>query len=143
MSIKIDSLDVIKAQEQLDLQDSTRRDDNFIKISKMIKDLEDLDVFPSLVWLFSWDIIAEWYKNEQWADVHNDGFVDECFPKGLELKTIWDKFWEDSDKNGFSLEYGVENLDEALRDWLRECDFLVALDNDIDSDVEEEVDEDE
>ena len=143
MSIKIDSLDVMKAQEQLDLQDSTRRDDTFIKISKMIKDLEDLDVFPSLVWLFSWDIIAEWYKNEQWADVHNDGFVDECFPEGLELKTIWDKFWEDSDKNGFSLEYGVENLDEALRDWLRECDFLVALDNDIDSDVEEEVDEDE
>jgi hypothetical protein len=143
MSIKIDSLDVMKAQEELDLQDSTRRDDTFIKISKMIKDLEDLDVFPSLVWLFSWDIIAEWYKNEQWADVHNDGFVDECFPEGLELKTIWDKFWEDSDKNGFSLEYGVENLDEALRDWLRECDFLVALDNDIDSDVEEEVDEDE
>jgi len=143
MSIKIDSLDVMKAQEELDLQDSTRRDDTFIKISKMVKDLEDLDVFPSLVWLFSWDIIAEWYKNEQWADVHNDGFVDECFPEGLELKTIWDKFWEDSDKNGFSLEYGVENLDEALRDWLRECDFLVALDNDIDSDVEEEVDEDE
>ena len=143
MSIKIDSLDVLKSKEQLDLQDSTRRDDTFIKISKMVKDLEDLDVFPSLVWLFSWDIIAEWYKNEQWADVHNDGFVDECFPEGLELKTIWDKFWEDSDKNGFSLEYGVENLDEALRDWLRECDFLVALDNDIDSDVEEEVDEDE
>ena len=143
MSIKIDSLDVMKAQEQLDLQEATRRDDTFIKISKMVKDLEDLDVFPSLVWLFSWDIIAEWYKNEQWADVHNDNFVDECFPEGLELKTIWDKFWEDSDKNGFSLEYGVENLDEALRDWLRECDFLVALDNDIDSDVEEEVDEDE
>ena len=142
MSIKIDSLDVIKAQEQLDLQDSTRRDDTFIKISKMIKDLEDLDVFPSLVWLFSWDIIAEWYKNEQWADVHNDGFVDECFPEGLELKTIWDKFWEDSDKNGFSLEYGVENLDEGLRDWLRESNFLVSLDDDMDNDEETE-DEDE
>ena len=142
MSIKIDSLDVLKAQEQLDLQDSTRRDDTFIKMCKLIEDLGTLDVFPSLVWLFSWDIVADWYKNEQWADVHGNGFVDECFPEGLELKTIWDKFWEDSDKNGFSLEYGVEDLDEALRDWLRECDFLVSLDEDMDNDEETE-DEDE
>ena len=142
MSIKIDSLDVMKAKEELDLQDSTRRDDTFIKISKMIKDLEDLDVFPSLVWLFSWDIVANWYKNEQWTDVHDSGLADECFPEGLELKTIWDKFWEDSDKNGFSLEYGVENLDEGLRDWLRESNFLVSLDDDMDNDEETE-DEDE
>jgi len=138
MSIKIDSLDVMKAQEELDLQDSTRRDDTFIKISKMIEDLKDLDVFPSLVWLFSWDIVADWYKNEQWDTVHDSGFADECFPQGLELKTIWDKFWEDSDKNGFSLEYGVENLDEGLRDWLRECNFLVALDDDMDNNEETE-----
>ena len=142
MSVKIDSLDVLKSQEQLDLQDSTRRDDTFIKISKMIEDLGDLDVFPSLVWLFSWDIVQEWYKNEQWTAVHENGFADECFAQGLELKTIWDKFWEDSDKNGFSLEYGVEDLDEALRDWLRECDFLVTLDDDMDNDEETEDEDD-
>ena len=142
MSVKIDSLDVLKSQEQLDLQDSTRRDDTFIKMSKLIEDLGTIDVFPSLVWLFSWDIVADWYKNEQWTDVHENGFVDECFAQGLELKTIWDKFWEDSDKNGFSLEYGVENLDEGLRDWLRECDFLVTLDDDMDNDEETEDEDD-
>jgi hypothetical protein len=138
----IESLDVLKAKEQLDLQEATRRDDTFTQINKIIEDLGTLSVFPSLVWLWCWDIVQEWYKNEQWADVHDSGLADECFPEGLELKTIWDKFWEDSDKNGFSLEYGVEDLDEGLRDWLRECDFLVALDDDMDND-EETVNEDE
>jgi hypothetical protein len=114
----------------LDLQESTRRDDNYQVINKLIDDLQQVDVFPSLVWLWCWDVIRNWYENEQWDDVHEDGHVDECFAQGLELKTIWDKFWEDSDKNGFTLEFGVEDLDESLRDWLRDNDFLVSLDED-------------
>jgi len=136
MSVKIDSLDVLKAEQQLDLQESTRRDDVYEQLTKLIADLENVKVFPSLVWLWCWDIVSNWYKNEQWTDVHKDGFVDECFPEGLELKTIFDKFWADCDTNGFSLEYGTEDLDEALRDWLRECDFLVSLDEDMDNDEE-------
>lgn len=141
MSIKIESLDVLKSQEELDLQEKTRRDDTFDQMTKLVEELESVKVFPSLVWLFCWDIVQNWYKNEQWADVHKDGFADECFAQDLELKTIWDKFWEDSDKNGFSLEYGVEHLDEALRDWLRECDFIVSLDDDMDNEEEEDEDE--
>ncbi len=114
----------------LDLQEATRRDDNYQVINKLIDDLQQVDVFPSLVWLWCWDVIRNWYENEQWDDVHEDGHVDECFAKDLQLKTIWDKFWEDSDKNGFTLEFGVEDLDESLRDWLRDNDFLVSLDED-------------
>lgn len=114
----------------LDLQERVRRDDNFKYINNIVDSLSTLDVFPSLVWVWCWDVIRNWYENERWEDVHDDQWTDECFAKGLELKTIWDKFWEDSDKNGFSLEYGVESLDEHMRDWLRECDFLVSLDDD-------------
>lgn len=114
----------------IDLQEQTRRDDMFINISNTLDSLKKLDVFPSLVWLWCWDVIVNWYENEQYEDVHQESFVDECFAPGLELKTIWDRFWEEADKNGFSLEYGVEDLDEALRDWLREKDFIISLDED-------------
>ena len=69
-------------------------------------------------------------SNSQWDDVVKDGFEDYATPKGLELKTIWDKFWEDADKNGFSLEYGSEVLVEGINDWLIENNFLVLLDED-------------
>lgn len=114
----------------LDLQYTTRRDDNYVAINNVIDSLEKLDLFPSLVWVWCWDMIRNWYESEQWEDVHDDQWTDECFAKDLELKTIWDKFYADSDETQFSLEYGVENLDEALRDWLRESDFLVSLDDD-------------
>lgn len=120
----------MKQETELDLQEKTRRDDAFVNINNTIDSLSKLDVFPALVWLWCWDIIKDWYENEQWEDVSTDPFTDECFAQGLELKTIWDKFWEDSDSNGFSLEYGVEQLDEQLRDWLRECDFLITLEDD-------------
>ena len=115
---------------ELDLQEQTRRDDNYVAINNVIDSLEKMDLFPSLVWVWCWDMIRNWYENERWEDVHEDSFTDECFAQGLELKTIWDKFYADSDETQFSLEYGVENLDESLRDWLRENDFLVSLDDD-------------
>ncbi len=114
----------------IDLQERTRRDDNYEVLNKLVDDLQNVTVFPSLVWLWCWDVIRNWYENEQWKDVHEDPHVDECFRMDLELKEIWDKFWEDSDKNGFTLEYGVEDLDEGLRDWLRDNDFIVSLDED-------------
>jgi hypothetical protein len=115
---------------ELDLKDQKRRDDNYIAINNVIDSLEKMDLFPSLVWVWCWDMIRNWYENEQWQDVHEDSFTDECFAKGLELKTIWDKFYEDSDETQFSLEYGVEELDDSLRDWLRENNFLVSLEDD-------------
>ena len=115
---------------KLDLQEQTRRDDNYVAINNVIDSLEKMDLFPSLVWVWCWDMIRNWYESERWEDVHEDSFTDECFAQGLELKTIWDKFYEDSDETQFSLEYGVESLDEGLRDWLRENDFLVSLEDD-------------
>ena len=114
----------------LDLQEATRRDDVYRDINEIVDRLNNLNVFPSLAWTYCWDIIRDKYENSQWDDVVKDGFEDYATPKGLELKTIWDKFWEDADKNGFSLEYGSEVLVEGINDWLIENNFLVLLDED-------------
>ena len=116
--------------EDIDLLEASRRDYNYEKVNEVIDSLKQIDVFPSLVWVWCWDMIRSWYEDEQWDDVHEDPHASECFAQDVDLKDIWDKFWYDSDKNGFSLEFGVDQLDEHLRDWLRECDFLVSLDDD-------------
>lgn len=127
------------------LTDEQRRDQLFDRSSKILEDvtqLRELIAFP-LLWLWAWDIIKSWYDNEKWEDLHKDEWVDECFAQGLELKTIWDKFWEDSDKYSWSMEYGTEQLDESLRDWLRDNDFIVSLDDDSWLDEDEEEDEED
>ena len=110
--------------------DLERRDRNYVEINEIVDKLNNLSLFPSLVWVWCWDIIRDKYENSQWDDVITEGWEDYAIPKGLELKTIWDKFWEDADTNGFSLEYGTEILVESINDWLIESDFLVLLDND-------------
>jgi hypothetical protein len=47
-----------------------------------------------------------------------------------DLDVVFQALWDQVDKTGFTLEYGVEDLDEAIRDWLIDNDFLVALDDD-------------
>ncbi len=109
---------------ELDLE---KRDRVFNNINKTLESLKDLDVFPSLVWLWCWDIVVDLYEN-------NTGEIgewqDQIVPEGVTLKQIWDKFWDDADMNGFTLEYGTEQLHEAIDDWMRESNFLVSLDDD-------------
>lgn len=102
-----------------------RRDRNYVEINNIIDSLERLSVFPSLVWLWTWDITRNIFENNQ-GDAPDLG--EEHVPADITLKQVWDKFWEDADKNGFSLEYGSEDVYEAILDWMRESEFLVELD---------------
>ena len=129
-------MDKANINEPLDLLEATRRDDVYNKINSIIDDLQNLGVFPSLVWTYAWDIVRDTYENNQYDDAAVNDYI--AVPKGVTLKQIWDKFWEDADKNGFSLEYGSEDMHEAVRDWMHDCDFLVFLDEE---DEEEEEDE--
>jgi len=94
MTIKIDSLDVMKAKEQLDLQEATRRDDVFKDLNEIVDKITVLPVFPSLVWVWSFDVLRSIYENNRFEDL-----------------------------------------------WMRDNDFLVALDNDGWLDDEEAEDE--
>jgi len=56
--------------------------------------------------------------------------VDEAVPEGITLKQIFDKYHDDIDELGINMDLGNEVLEEIIKDWMRENDFLVALDDD-------------
>ena len=122
----IESLDVLKAREQLDLLEATRRDDVYNQLHEIIDKLKDIPVFPSLLWLWTFDIIRDIFENERGPQEH----IDEMVPEDITLKQIFDKFWEDVDSLGINMDHGGEIIEEVIRDWMRENDFLVALDDD-------------
>ncbi len=106
-----------------------RRDRNYRLLNDIIDKLGDLSVFPSLVWLWSWDVAKHEYH--QYKDGTDDYYQTNSI---YTEKDVWDMFWEDADKNGFSLEYGSEDLHEAVRDWMIDRDIIITI---------EEEDEDE
>ena len=115
---------------ELDLLEQTRRDDVFKDLVEVIDKLDSIPVFPSLVWTWSLSIIKDIFDNNQYKDLAVNDYVDEAVPEGITLKQIFDKFWEDVDTLGFTMDHGGEILEEIIRDWMRENDFLVALDED-------------
>lgn len=115
---------------KLDLQEQTRRDDAFNELMEINIHLSQLSVFPSLLWAWTFDIIKDIFDNNQYNDLAINDYVDEAVPANITLKQIFDKFWEDVDTLGFTMDHGGEVLEEVIRDWMRENDFLVALDED-------------
>jgi len=113
----------------LDLQEQTRRDDAFNQLLSINEQITNLDLFPSLCWVWTFDVIKDIFDNEQPND-ESISFVDEVIAEGVTLKQIFDKFFEDSDSLGISMDLGGEIIEETIRDWMRENDFLVALDDD-------------
>ena len=124
----IESIDVLEAQK--DLLDVTRRDDVYNQMLEINRLLSDVAAFPSLLWAWVFDIIKDIYDNNQIADLAETDISDEGIPEGITLKQIFDKFWEDVDSLGLTMDDGGEILEECVRDWMRENDFLVALDDD-------------
>ena len=124
----------------MDLQEATRRDDVYKDLNDILDRVTKLPVFPSLMWLWSFDIIREIFDNNQYKDLAVNDYVDEAVPEGITLKQIFDKFWEDVDGFGLSMDSGGDIIEEVIRDWMRENDFLVALDEDGWLDDEEEED---
>ena len=116
--------------EPLDLQDATRRDDVFRDLNEIVDRLDSISVFPSLLWVWTFDVIKNIFDNNQYADLAVNDYVDEAVPEGITLKQIFDKFWDDVDNLGISMDDGGEIIEECIRDWMRENDFLVALDDD-------------
>ena len=119
-----------KTVTNLDLQEQTRRDDVFNELMEINIHLSQLPVFPSLLWAWTFDIIKDIFDNNQYLDLATTDIADEAVPADITLKQIFDKFWEDVDTLGFTMDNGGEVLEECIRDWMRENDFLVALEDD-------------
>ena len=126
----------------IDLQEATRRDDTFDELMEINLHLSQMSVFPSLMWTWAFDVLKDIYDNNQYKDLAINDYVDEAVPEGITFKQVWDKFWEDADSLGLNMDLGGETIEEVIRDWMRENDFLVALDEDGWLDDEEDEDED-
>ena len=114
----------------LDLLEQTRRDDVYNDLNQIVDKITNLSVFPSLLWVWTFDIIRDIYDNNKYEDLAVNDYVDEAVPIGITLKQIFDKFWDDVDSIGLTMDLGDEILGESIRDWMRDNDFLVSLDDD-------------
>jgi hypothetical protein len=78
------------------------------------------------MWAWAFDVLRNIYENNKEIAEYNDYVIAE----GTELKQIFDKFWEDVDNLGLSMDHGGEIIEEVIRDWMIDNDFLVSLDDD-------------
>jgi hypothetical protein len=115
---------------QLDLQESTRMKDVYKDITLIVDKIGELGVFPPLVWVWTWDVALS-----IWTDIMEGGDPDYCTAKDEE--EMWELFFTQADKNGFTLEYGTEDLYEAVRDWMTEEGIIELYDGDEDEDEDE------
>jgi hypothetical protein len=112
----------------MDLQEKTRMQDVYQDIEDIIERVSKLPVGLPLIWVYAWDVARDLYTSIQ------EGQEEEyCVTEDIE--DVWEMFWTDADKNGFSLQYGAEDLHEAIRDWM--------IDRNIIDEVPEEDEEDE
>ena len=112
-----------------DLQDKTRMQDVYKDITSIVDKIGELGVFPPLVWVWTWDVALT-----IWTDIMEGGDPDYCTAKDEE--EMWELFFTQADKNGFTLEYGTEDLYEAVRDWMTDEGIIEEY-------VEEDEDEDD
>jgi hypothetical protein len=129
MSIKIESLDVLKSKEQLDLQDKTRGNDVRKELDEIVDRLNSVPVSMSLIWTWAWDLIR--FKYEEYKEVaeYNDYVV----KRNITLDDIWDTLWANPSET-FTLEYGALEMDEAVTEWLVDNSFLIPIDDVLDED---------
>jgi hypothetical protein len=114
------------AIKEIDLPEATRRNDVYNQLLEINRLLGEVAVFPSLLWTWTFDVIKDIYDNNKEIAEYNDYVIVE----GITLKNIFDQFWEDVDSLGINMDLGGEIIEEVIRDWMIDNDFLVSLDDD-------------
>lgn len=114
------------AIKEIDLPEATRRNDVYNQLLEINRLLGEVAVFPSLLWTWTFDVIKDIYDNNKEIAEYNDYVIVE----GITLKNIFDQFWEDVDSLGINMDLGGEIIEEVIRDWMIDKDFLVSLDDD-------------
>jgi hypothetical protein len=120
----------VKTMAELDLLEKTRMQDVHRDINIIIDKITKLGVFPPLVWVWSWDVAMSIY-----TDIQEGGDPDLCVSKDED--EMWELFYTQADKNGFTLEYGAEDLYEAVRDWMIDEEVVEYYNEEEDEDEDE------
>lgn len=97
-----------------------------MQLDQMVNTLNGMEVSMSLVWLWAWDLIRD--KYELYSQ-DNNFISDYVIADGINLDIIWDKLWANPPSD-FTLEYGAEQMDEAVTDWMIENEFIAVLEDD-------------
>ena len=100
----------------MDLQEIVRGLDVRKELDQMISKLGELNVGVPLVWLYVWDVIKSSY------DVMSDDEGYTMANPNYSIDDVWDLLWS---RPIFTLEFGVEQLDEEIRDWLIDNEFII------------------
>ena len=108
-----------------DLLERTRMQDSYVRIENIVDQIGNLGVFPPLVWVWTWDVAKSMLSNFR---------DDEDYKVNMTDEEVWKLFWEQADENGFTLEYGVEDLDEHISDWLTKVGAVESNEEDEDED---------
>jgi hypothetical protein len=116
-----------------DTQD-VRRDKVYTDINEIVDRLNNLNVFPSLVWVYAWDIVRN-----QLDYYHFDSGEDYVTNDKLTEKDVWNMFWNDADKNGFTLEYGASDLHDGVFDWMIDSDIIISSEDQDDEEDEDDL----
>lgn len=102
----------------MDLLEKTRMEDIHRDIDSIIDQISELPIGLPLVWVYVWDVVKSTWTSFM------DGSEGQEYCTQMDLDEVWELFWTQADKNGFSLEYGTESLYEAVRDWMFEQDII-------------------
>lgn len=114
----------------IDLQDKTRMEDVYKDINLIIDQISVLPVGQPLVWVYVWDVIKD-----LWTSIMEGQEEEYCVT--MELEEVWELFWAQADKNGFTLEYGTEDLYEHIRDWMTDESIIEETPEDEEVDGED------
>lgn len=106
---------------ELDLQEETRMLDIYSDVNSIIDKISKLPVFPPLVWVWTWDVAKSTLRDFE---------SDSEYQVNDTEQEVFKKFWQDADKNGFTLDYGTEDLYEAVRNWMIDADIVSEVDGD-------------
>lgn len=107
-----------------------------LQLDQMITNLRSMNINAPLVWLWIWDQIVDIYEQHSQDNFSNEYAINE----GVTLDSIFETLWSNPPAD-FTLEYGTDQLDEAIMDWMIDKNFLTFLDEDswLDEPEEEDV----
>ena len=98
------------------------------KLNKCLEILDTTDLGLTMVWLWTWSTIGNIIEDNTWHAT-------------VTLDDMWGHLCEAVEAGmGFSLEYGAEQHQEDVLDWMMSRGFIT---DPLDDDEEEEEDEDE
>lgn len=102
-----------------------------LQLDQMITNLRSMNINAPLVWLWIWDQIVDIYEQHSQDNsmLSNEYALGRSIDEEVTLDSIFETLWSNPPAD-FTLEYGTDQLDEAIMDWMIDNNFLVLLDDD-------------